>query len=150
MVKFGEASLAPWWITFKAAYRNKSHIPKISVARVSAVSSSTKLCQKFTAQGTLPYVFITRAPCAHFHSKQHLSHLNVINCNKIYSTKDKEILQQKEDSSNKMNCRSPCQSNNFISLHLLVFPKTHWRQVQVLLCTFRGKRQTEALQVKLI
>lgn len=139
--------MAPSQVKFNAAYRNKLHVLKISISGVSAESSRPKLCQKFTIQGRLLHVSIPTAleQHAHYHFKCHMAHINIINCNNYYSTTGKGILQQNQDCATRITCRSPCQCNNFIFLCLLFFPKIHWRQVQIYLFTFTGKREAEAL-----
>lgn len=103
-------SLAPPQVKFNAAYRNKSHVPKISIFGISAESSCPKLCQKLI-QERLLHVPIATVQCDCSHFKYHVAHLNLINCNNYYSTTAKGILQQNQDVSSRITCRPSCQCN---------------------------------------
>lgn len=138
----GKWDWPPSLVKFNAAYRNKSHVPKISIFGVSAESSCPKLCQKFTTQGRLLHVSIPTVQRAHFHFKYHMAHLNVIKCNNYYSTTAKGISQQNQECSSRITCRPPCQCNSFIFLCLPFFPKTHWKQTNT---PFHLQREAEAL-----
>lgn len=93
--------MAPSWVKFNVAYRNKSHILKISIARVSAESFPLGLHQEFTTQEMLLSVSIPTVQSVHFLSKHHMVHLNVINCNKYYATKAKKSYSKKRTAQAK-------------------------------------------------
>lgn len=93
--------MAPSWVKFNVAYRNKSHILKISIARVSAESFPLGLHQEFTTQEMLLSVSIPTVQSVHFLSKHHIVYLNVINCNKYYATKAKKSYSKKRTAQAK-------------------------------------------------